>query len=113
MAEPLKNLLHPGVVTDIADRIARGASVFDREKFLRLAGDGLETLELMQRSLKIRDALVETLPQPFAEAAAILAACLPRDDAPGLSGWALLPSASTSPCAALGSSTCRCRCCVH
>lgn len=91
MAEPLKNLLHPGVVTDIADRIARGASAFDREKFLRLAGDGLETLELMQRSLKIRDALVETLPQPFPEAAAILAACLPRDDAPGLSGWALLP----------------------
>ncbi|WP_429816332.1 DNA alkylation repair protein [Ensifer sp. B1-9] len=91
MAEPLKNLLHPGVVTDIADRIARGASAFDRAKFLRFAGDGLEALELMQRSLKIRDALVETLPQPFAGAAEILAACLPRDGVPGISGWALLP----------------------
>lgn len=91
MAEPLKNLLHPGVVTDIADRIARGASAFDREKFQRLAGDGLEALELMQRSLKIRDALVETLAQPFAGAAEILAACLPRDGVPGISGWALLP----------------------
>lgn len=31
MAEPLKNLLHPGVVTDIADRIASDTSAFDRE----------------------------------------------------------------------------------
>ncbi|WP_077960124.1 DNA alkylation repair protein [Ensifer adhaerens] len=91
MAEPLKNLLHPGVVTAIADALARNADGFDRRAFLTLAGDGLEALELMQRSLQIRDSLVETLPQAFPEAAAILAACLPRDDAPGLSGWSLLP----------------------
>lgn len=91
MAEPLKNLLHPGVVTAIADQLGRNATGFDRKAFLALAGDGLETLELMQRSLQIRDALVETLPQPFAEAAAILAASLPHNGTDGISGWALLP----------------------
>lgn len=91
MAEPLKNLLHAGVVIDIADQLGRNADAFDREKFRALAGDGLEALELMQRSLQIRDALVETLPQPFPEAAAILAASLPQQDSAGISGWALLP----------------------
>ncbi len=91
MAEPLKNLLHPGVVTAIADQLDRNAGGFDRKTFLALAGDGLEALELMQRSLQIRDALVASLPQPFAEAAAILAASLPQNAAAGISGWALLP----------------------
>ncbi|MEI2300127.1 DNA alkylation repair protein [Ensifer sp. MJa1] len=91
MAEPLKNLLHPGVVTRIADEVGRNFADFERGTFQALAGKGLEALELMQRSLKIRDALVETLPQTFPEAAAILSACLPREHVSGISGWALLP----------------------
>ncbi|HEV7320029.1 MAG TPA: DNA alkylation repair protein [Ensifer sp.] len=91
MPEPLKNLLHPGVVTGIAATIGRNFADFDRDMFLALAGDGLEALELMQRSLKIRDALVETLPQGFREAGAIIEACLPHDGRAGISGWALLP----------------------
>ena len=91
MAEPLKNLLHPGVVTAIADALDRNADGFDCRTFVALAGDGLEALELMQRALQIRDALVETLPQSFPDAAAALAACLPQGDAPGLTGWSLLP----------------------
>lgn len=91
MPEPLKNLLHPGVVIAIADQLDRNTDTFDREKFLALAGDGLEALELMQRSLKIRDALVETLPQAFPEAAAILTASLPQEGVSGIAGWSLLP----------------------
>ncbi|WP_085034233.1 DNA alkylation repair protein [Ensifer aridi] len=91
MAEPLKNLLHPGVVLDIADHLALHGSAFDRDGFVALAGNGLQSLELMQRSLQIRDALVETLPADFAAAAALLGAILPNGNEPGLTGWALLP----------------------
>lgn len=91
MAEPLKNLLHPGVVTAIAERLSAVFPTFDRARFEASAGDDLEALELMQRSLQIRDALIEALPQSFAQAAAVLGACLPSDGRPGLSGWALLP----------------------
>lgn len=92
MAEPLKNLLHPGVVMEIADRLSRCAPGFDRDRFVASAGGGLESLELMQRSLKIRDALIEGLPLDFPAAISILDAALPNGNAPGLTGWALLPT---------------------
>jgi 3-methyladenine DNA glycosylase AlkC len=91
MAEPLENLLHPGVVTEIADHLSRHASGFDRDRFVASAGKGLVSLELMQRSLQIRDALLEILPSDFPAAAAILEMALPNGNAPGLTGWALLP----------------------
>ncbi|MGQ3210945.1 DNA alkylation repair protein [Shinella sp.] len=91
MAEPLKNLLHPGLVTDIARHISRHAPDFDTARFTRLATDGMEALELMQRSERIREALAETLPADYAVAANILRQALPNDGKPGLSGWALLP----------------------
>lgn len=91
MPEPLKNLLHPGVVVEIADYLSLHAAGFERDRFLAFAGDGLESLELMQRSLQIRDALVEMLPADFPAAATILEAALPNGNAPGLNGWALLP----------------------
>jgi 3-methyladenine DNA glycosylase AlkC len=91
MAEPLKNLLHPGLVARMGDRLASRAPDFDRARFVHLAGDGMEALELMQRSEKIRDALTETLPADYATAAGILLGCLPNEGEPGLSGWALLP----------------------
>lgn len=91
MAEPLKNLLHPGVVAAIADRLSAVRPTFDRARFTSLAGDNLDALELMQRSLQIREALIETLPPSFPQAAATLGDCLPSDGRTGLSGWALLP----------------------
>ncbi|MCT7663318.1 DNA alkylation repair protein [Shinella kummerowiae] len=91
MAEPLKNLLHPGLVTDMASHISVAAPDFDATRFSRLAIDGMEALELMQRSERIRDALTETLPADYAVAANILRQALPTGDKPGLTGWALLP----------------------
>ena len=91
MPEPLKNLLHKGLVGDMADRIAGNASSFDKERFVKHATDGLAALELMERSALIRDALFTTLPEDFREAAAILKTSLPTSGRAGLSGWMLLP----------------------
>ncbi|MCA1442875.1 DNA alkylation repair protein [Ensifer sp. IC4062] len=91
MAEPLKHLLHPGVVLDIATHLGRNAAAFDRERFIALATHDLDSLELMQRARQICDALFQTLPEHFPDAAETLERALPRGDAPGLSGWALLP----------------------
>ncbi|NRP70225.1 hypothetical protein ILFOPFJJ_01104 [Ensifer psoraleae] len=91
MADPLKNLLHPGVVLELAKHLGRYAPAFDHDRFIALASDGLDSLELMQRSLRIRDALFQTLPEDFPAAAEILQHALPRDITPGLTGWALLP----------------------
>lgn len=91
MAEPLKNLLHPALVDGMADHIARNDGSFDRCRFVALASDNMDRLELMQRSQQIRSALEATLPRAFAAAAATLGASLPQDGKPGLTGWMLLP----------------------
>jgi len=91
MAEPLKNLLHPALVKTMAEDIAANTGGFDKARFIDLATRDMQQLELMQRSIQIRDALVETLPAEFAEAAAILSASLPQNGDSGLVGWALLP----------------------
>lgn len=91
MAEPLKNLIHPRLVTEMADRLAKQSAGFDRETFLACALTGLEHLELMQRAALVRDALIETLPRDYCEAARLLGAALPDEREDGLRGWALLP----------------------
>lgn len=91
MAEPLKNLLHPGLVKDMAGHVLRAAPDFDAAHFTRLATQDMDTLELMQRAERIKDAFTQTLPTDYAAAAAILRNALPQAGTPGLSGWALLP----------------------
>lgn len=91
MPEPLKNLLHPALVRNMADIIAANAPAFDSGRFTRLATGGIESLELMERAALIRDALFATLPENFPEAAAILGASLPAAGKAGLTGWMLLP----------------------
>lgn len=91
MAEPLKNLLHTGLVDDMAAIIQAADSGFDATLFCAVGKRDLERLELMQRAQQIRDALLQTLPQPFIAAAKVLADSLPMPGRPGLSGWALLP----------------------
>lgn len=91
MAEPLKNLLHPGLVKDMAGHVLRAAPDFDADRFTRLATDGMDALELMQRAERIKGAFTQTLPADYTAAAGILREALPQAGAPGLSGWALLP----------------------
>jgi 3-methyladenine DNA glycosylase AlkC len=89
--EPLKNLLHPALVRDMGEIIAAADLDFDKERFIALATQGLDALELMERSALIREALVATLPDDFAKAATVLQSSLPSSGRRGLTGWMLLP----------------------
>jgi 3-methyladenine DNA glycosylase AlkC len=90
MAEALKHLIGHQTARDTADAVAQAWDGFDREAFLADILPAIDALELMQRGQCIADALRRHLPEDFEEAAPILHACLPTQDRPGLSGWALL-----------------------
>jgi 3-methyladenine DNA glycosylase AlkC len=87
--EPFKNFINPDVVRAIGARLAAQPSRFDRKRFERLALNDLESLELKARALHVADALEATLPQGFADAAALLHASMQGDN--GLKSWALWP----------------------
>ncbi len=91
MAEPLKNLIDPALVSAMAAALHASAPDVDADRFRAIALADLDRLELMQRAQQVRTALEETLPADFARAADILEAALPAGDRPGLKGWALLP----------------------
>ncbi|MBK8476774.1 MAG: DNA alkylation repair protein [Opitutaceae bacterium] len=105
MAEPFKNLISQNTVQTAGRHLARVWPAFDRSRFEKLAGSGLEQLELKARAMHITDALAQTLPPDFDHACIVLEASLtppvPFDaqgepaglgdaarDA-GLSGWAV------------------------
>ncbi len=102
MPEPFKNLLNPALVRRAGAHLLRADAAFDRARFEALAIDGLDTLEMKARAMRIADALEATLPDDFDRAAARLEATLapppadedlsalrPGDD--GLAGWILWP----------------------
>ncbi len=100
MAEPLKNLFNAEVITRMADHLARIEGV-DRGRFLALALDGLDELEMMQRSAQIAGALGTALPGDFLVALRGLTGLLHPEteaeldtlalDERGLRGWSLVP----------------------
>lgn len=87
MPEPLKNLLDEALVRQLADRLHAADPAFDRDRFQRLALDGLLDRELKARMALIADALEQTLPADFEQAARQLDTAI----ADGLAGWALWP----------------------
>ena len=87
MAEPLKNHFGPEVPARLGDMIQGVYGEFDRQRFLEIALDGFEELELMDRGRHISAALAETLPSDGEEAIQILMASLGLSpDAPELTG---------------------------
>ncbi|MDJ0626837.1 MAG: DNA alkylation repair protein [Rhodobacter sp.] len=101
MAEPLKNLFNPGVILEMSAQLARIPG-FDTAGFETAALNGLESLEMMQRSAQIAAALRTSLPQaPFSQTLAALSGILHPEteaeldslplDGRGLRGWALVP----------------------
>jgi len=87
MPEPLKNSFGPDVPVLIANMIAPVYPEFDRERFISLAVDGLEGLELTPRARQVADALAATLPEDRHDAMAIITASLgPEDEAVELTG---------------------------
>ncbi len=100
--EPFKNLINPALVRLAAGHLSRAAPGFDADRFIALASDGLDTLEMKARAMQIASALEATLPVDFDTAAdAIEAALAPpaeherlaelRMGSAGLSGWVLWP----------------------
>lgn len=105
MAEPFKNLINPARVAEAAAHLQRAWPDFDAARFVALATQGLEALEMKARAMQIAAALQATLPADFDAAAAVIEAALAPiaepDDAlqpgwagtaaEGLSGWMLWP----------------------
>jgi 3-methyladenine DNA glycosylase AlkC len=102
MAEPFKNLIHPGLIVTAARHLGRVRADFPVAEFVRLACTGLEALELKQRVQHVTNAFVATLPPDFDDACAMLEASLApaRDDDDlkalvpgehGLAGWIVWP----------------------
>lgn len=100
MAEAFKHLINAQTVAAVAQQMQQAWPGFAAQAFTRHALAGLETLELKARAMQLADALAQTLPADFEQAAALIEATLapPTDpDAPatpqpvaqGLSGWAL------------------------
>ena len=103
MAEPFKNLLNAALVQRAAAHLQRADPRFDAGRFTALATDGLDTLEMKARALRICDALEATLPPRFDAAAALIEAALapPIEGEQmaglalaelGLAGWILWPA---------------------
>lgn len=70
---------------------------FPEQRFCQIALDGLNDLELKDRSNQIARAMVETLPNEFAKASSILISSLAvegdKDGSTGLQGWCVMPMA--------------------
>jgi 3-methyladenine DNA glycosylase AlkC len=103
MAEPFKNLLNAELVRASAAALTRAWPAFDRKHFERVAGKGLDALEMKARAMQIADALEVVLPQNFDAACSVIEAALAppieidglssqRDVAThGLAGWIVWP----------------------
>lgn len=75
MAEPLKRFFDAALIDRLADSFA-GERRFDAAHFRKLARNGLERLELLQRGRHLMQALSACLPQAYPEAIEILLASL-------------------------------------
>ncbi len=96
MPDAFKNLINARTVADTATHLQAAWPAFDRRRFDRLAGRGLEALEMKARAMQIAQALDACLPADFKQAAAIVEKALApvsnqgeTTQATGLSGWVL------------------------
>lgn len=103
MPEPFKNFFNPTMINQMAGHLQKQNSAFDSQRFVDLATEGLDALELKQRSNHILAALEQTLPREFVDAASLMVDALhPEDgvdlsgqtmDNHGIRGWAVMPMA--------------------
>lgn len=101
MPEPFKNMFNPRMIAMMGQHLKSASGDFDASRFESLACQGLEKLELMDRSRQIAEALGETLPKDFRQAAKTLVSALhPETEAPisqmimdekGIRGWPIMP----------------------
>lgn len=103
MPEPFKNSFNPNMIAQMGAHLGNVNAGFDVAEFVRLACNGLDDLELKQRSNQIRNALLKTLPQDHRSACQVMIDALhPVDDAQlgnmamddvGIRGWPIMPMA--------------------
>ena len=103
MAEPFKNWINRGIIEGMAGHFDRHYADFDAASFIHDAADGLELLELKQRTDRITDTMITYLPEDFEQAGAILLASLGttleddlsvgKIDSNGIAGWAIMSMA--------------------
>lgn len=103
MPEPFKNSFNPQMIAQMGGHLNRANASFDTEKFIQLACDGLEELELKQRSNQIKDALIATFGDDYRNGCRTMVNALhPVDDSPlgdmsmdevGIRGWPIMPMA--------------------
>jgi len=103
MPEPFKNFFNPTMISQMGHHLARDNPHFDVHGFVETACNGLESLELKQRSNHIRDSLLTTLPADHRTACQMMLGSLhPVEDAElgqetmdnlGIRGWAIMPMA--------------------
>ncbi|MEM7443024.1 MAG: DNA alkylation repair protein [Pseudomonadota bacterium] len=101
MPEPFKNFFNVAVIGNMADHLAASWTEFDREGFVAAASNGLDDLELKERSTQITTALTQSLPDDFGRAGEVMLASLAPEpsgglseaviDDRGISGWAIMP----------------------
>lgn len=103
MPEPFKNLFNPALIAKMGDHLLAANSDFDRDAFVAAACDGLDRLELKERSAHIQAALDKTLPLDFRSACNVMLASLSSKtgedwqaediETLGICGWAVMPMA--------------------
>ncbi len=112
MPEPFKNLFNPTLITRMGDHLSAADPGFDRAAFIAAACEGLEALEMKERSAHIQAALDPLLPQDFRAACDVMLASLsPKTDEDwkaedietlGICGWAVMPMAEIVAARGLG-----------
>jgi len=101
MAEAFKNAFNTKLILAMAEQFHLQWSGFKNKAFYDTASEGLDALELKQRSEQIMHAMVKYLPNDFAKAGGIILASLSparegdifgiTTDKQGIAGWAIMP----------------------
>ncbi|PCH47129.1 MAG: DNA alkylation repair protein [Hyphomicrobiales bacterium] len=98
MPDDFKDYFNETLIRTMGRAFVDIAPEFPEQRFCQIALDDLVTLELKDRSNQIARAMVETLPDDFAEASAILINSLAdegaKDGTTGLYGWCIMPMAA-------------------
>ncbi|MEE9415200.1 MAG: DNA alkylation repair protein [Acidimicrobiales bacterium] len=105
MVEPFKNFFGVEPIRSLAEHLARIDPGFPMNEFVAYAIEGLDDLELKERSTQITDGLVEFLSSDFREAAQVLLDSLHPEtgfgiaemeattNGLGVAGWLVMPLA--------------------
>jgi 3-methyladenine DNA glycosylase AlkC len=95
MAELFKDVFNQTSIGYMATALARSSNDFDKPRFLHIATENLDSLELKERSNQIVSALLQCLPNDYLLATDIIEGALAPvdsdDQAKGITDWLIMP----------------------